>query len=211
MTDAAVSTLADWLSSRRAGASLAHVAALDVAIEAQDVTDAKTLQQFLVSSLGAGDLRSDAIVLALAYRCETDADLAELSAFAMATHDGREDQEELMVRGLQFNEITRQAWGIDLPDMAYPIAVGYTANLMDAPLNSALLAFLSAESERIVDDAKSRLDISDDAAEEVISEIRAVMSDTVAKADTAQIYDISPQKRQAAVEEFSKPKVVVLD
>jgi urease accessory protein len=85
------------------------------------------LQDWLAVWLEHGTGRNDAILLHLAHGADDPAPLAEL---ALALCPAAERRMETLAQGAAFAATVRAVWGLDLPDMALPVAVGRAAGLM---------------------------------------------------------------------------------
>lgn len=120
-------TLTQWLSPAYPVGSFAWSHGLEQAVAAGQVHDAASLQDWLSVVLSHGAGRSDAILLCVAHAGKLLAEAAEL---ADALCPSRERRMETQQQGAAFAAITRAVWGLDLPDMAYPMAVGRAAGLV---------------------------------------------------------------------------------
>jgi urease accessory protein len=78
---------------------------------------------------GAG--RSDAVLLASAWRANDPGPVAEL---AEALAPSAERRLETMAQGAAFARVTAAAWGIEVPAAAYPVAAGAAARRLGMPL-----------------------------------------------------------------------------
>lgn len=196
MSDMALSALATWLSPTSPYGLLPGNVAIGQALSNGEVNSAVHMQNWLSASLQRGDIAADAVLLSQAYTSETDHRLAELSALSYTAHSP-EGGAESMMRGSQFVGLTRDAWGIDLPDMALPIAVGYTARLMDVPQGPALKAFIEAEVDGALL-AVSKTGKLDDAAMSAVKlALAGAIEQTATAALGASLGDIQTGARSA--------------
>lgn len=153
---AALFRLMTWFSPSFPVGAFSYSSGIEWAVEAGDVTDAKTLQDWLSCMLSDGAGFCDAVFLAHAYRNSLEgaqpalSDVAELAA---AFVPSRERHLETMSQGRAFIEIARQTWpcaaldrllGLGLTDIAYPVAIGVVSAGHAAPLESTMHAFLHA-------------------------------------------------------------------
>jgi urease accessory protein len=150
MTDpAALQKLLTWLSPAFPVGAFAWSAGLETAIMANAVTDSASLRNWLDGNLAHGALRTDAILLAAAWRAEADMPaLAELAALCLALTPAAERHAETRLTGDAF-AIAARAWPSDvfarLPDPCpYPVAVGAIAGAQGVPLADTLIGFLTA-------------------------------------------------------------------
>ncbi len=88
-----------------------------------------------------GSARSDVVLLAAAYRSE---DVTEVQETALAFQPSAERLEEVVQLGAAFCRTVRDVWSLDLPDLAYPVAVGRAAALRDLPLEDTAALYAHA-------------------------------------------------------------------
>ena len=141
---AALQKLLTWLSPAFPVGAFAWSAGLESAIADRTLTDSIALQNWLEGVLAHGGLKTDAILLAHAWRGEPD--LQDLADLAIALTPARERFAETTITGDNF-AIAAKAWPADLTlpqPCPYPIAVGATARAHDIALMDALLAYLTA-------------------------------------------------------------------
>lgn len=189
MSNAAVSALESWLNPNAANGLSKARDAVGAALANGHLGTAQDVGAWLTSQLHKGHLATDAVLMANAYKSETDHSLAELSALSFAAHSP-ETGDEAMLRGSQFVGLTRDAWGIDLPDMSLPIAVGYTAHLMDAPLGQALEVFIGAEVDGALSIAAEAAGLEANEISTLKSELEPSIHGTAARASQSGIEDI---------------------
>lgn len=137
-------TLQQWLSPSFPVGAFAYSHGLEVAIARGWITSAKDLQGWLMPLLEDGSGRSDAVMLAQAYQAEDAAALDWIDATARAFAPAAERLMEADLQGAAFARTVREVWGLDLPDMVLPVAVGRAARLMDLPLQDACAMYLHA-------------------------------------------------------------------
>lgn len=141
--------LLTWLSPAFPVGAFAWSAGMESAIANRTVHDRETTQQWVGGVLTHGGLRTDAILLAQAYRAANDpADLQELADLCLALTPARERHEETTITGASFAAATR-AWPTPLPAQLpqpcpYPIAVGAIAASHTIALDATLLSYLTA-------------------------------------------------------------------
>ncbi len=139
--------LSSWFSPAYPVGAYSYSHGLEWAVETGAVTDRATLQDWVGALLEFGAGRSDAILLAHAFRAEDPAPIAELAEALTAS---AERHHETMAQGAAFARVTAPVWSIDLPAMPYPVAVGRAARLLDLPLDLALPLFVQAFASNIV-------------------------------------------------------------
>jgi urease accessory protein len=146
-TTTAVQILAAWFSPAYPIGAYSYSHGLEWAVEAGTVTDAPSLEAWVADLLAHGAGRSDALLLA---RTMEAADPAPLAALAEALAPSSERQLETMAQGTAFTRTTNAAWGLDLPPMAYPVAVGAAARGLGLPPRLTVTLFVQAFAAAIV-------------------------------------------------------------
>lgn len=141
--------LLTWLSPAFPVGTFAWSAGLETAIATRLVHDRDTTQRWIIGNLEYGAMRTDAILLARAYRAAGDqAALAELSDLALALTPARERHDETTITGASFASAAK-AWPTpvlaNLPrPCPYSIAVGAIAAGHHIDLGATLIAWLTA-------------------------------------------------------------------
>jgi urease accessory protein len=141
--------LLTWLSPAFPVGAFAWSAGLEAAIVARTVHDRTTTQQWVEGNLTHGSMRTDAILLAHAYRAATEpAQLQELADLCLALSPARERHDETTITGAAFTAAAR-AWPTpvlaNLPQPCpYPIAIGAIAAGHGIALDATLLGYLTA-------------------------------------------------------------------
>src|SRR5215831_11700072 len=151
---AALYRLMTWLSPSFPVGGFSYSSGIEWAVEAGDINDAATLNNWLTAMLAEGSGFCDAVFLAAAHRAMAAIDLralrdiAELAAAFVPT---RERQLETSSQGRAFVEIARGAWNCDSLEQAiaevggtivYPVAVGILSAVHEIGLSPTLHAFL---------------------------------------------------------------------
>ncbi|MEP7241375.1 MAG: urease accessory protein UreF [Devosia sp.] len=145
----ALQRLLTWLSPAFPVGSYAWSQGLETAIADGRVTNVADLSAWIGDALAHGGLRTDAIILAEAYRASADsARLADLATLSLALAASSERRAEAMLTGEAF-VIAAKTWPADvfarLPDPCpYPVAVGAIAAGQAIGLSDALIAWLTA-------------------------------------------------------------------
>lgn len=149
MTDPAkLQKLVTWLSPAFPVGSFAWSAGLETAIAQGIVRDSAALQNWILSALRHGGIKSDAILLAEAHRRAHDGDLGELADLGLALTAARERWLETTITADSYRRAIAH-WPtpvVDrLPDPCpYPLVVGAVAAGHDIDIGDTLLAFLTA-------------------------------------------------------------------
>ena len=123
-------TLAQWLSPAFPVGAFAYSHGVETAVREGRVADADGLAAWLRDVMAHGSGRSDVVLLSLAYR----EDAAEVDKVARAFQPSAERLREAEQLGAAFARTVRDVWGLDVPDLLYPVAVGRAAALKALPL-----------------------------------------------------------------------------
>ena len=124
-------TLNQWLSPAFPVGAFAFSHGVETAVTSGLINSAESLEAWLIDLLELGSLRSDAVLLSLAYSAD---DLPAVQETAVAFQASSERLEEAQQIGASFCRTVRDVWGFDLPDLSYPVAVGRAAALKGLPL-----------------------------------------------------------------------------
>lgn len=156
LNQAALLRLMTWLSPAYPVGAFSYSSGIEWAVEAGDVADAASLQDWLALMLTEGAGRNDAIFFSATHRAVArgnDAALVEIAALAAALTASRERHLETTTLGQAFVEVTQAAWPCDAltrlkalwsGPIAYPVAVGTACAGHGISLAPALHAFLTA-------------------------------------------------------------------
>lgn len=136
--DSSLLTLMAWLSPAYPVGTFAYSHGLERAIHDGQVRDAAGLADWIADLLEHGAGRTDALLLAAAWRGEAVADLAAALA------PSAERLLETEAQGTAFAATTAAAWGGLETPVPYPVAVGRAAGERGLPLEVTLAAFLQA-------------------------------------------------------------------
>jgi urease accessory protein len=148
MTDArAAQVLAAWLSPGYPVGSYSYSHGLEWAVETGAVAGAPALEAWVADLLAFGAGRTDAILLRHAHAAADPAPIAEL---AVALAPSAERLLETAAQGAAFARVTAAAWGLDLPALPYPVAVGRAAALMRLPVGLTATLFLQAFAAAVI-------------------------------------------------------------
>jgi urease accessory protein len=142
-----------WLSPSFPVGAFAYSHGLEWAVEAGDVSDEATLVAWLRDLIEHGSVRTDAVLLAEAFRATQALDraaLADVNALALALSPSSERRLETAQQGRSFIEAIAAAWpasGLAEPrsalgdEIAYPIAVGLACAAHEIPIARACESF----------------------------------------------------------------------
>jgi urease accessory protein len=157
----ALSRLLIWLSPAYPVGGFSYSHGLEWTVEAGKVRDAATLGGWVEDILRHGAGRSDAILLAEAWRAVAENDarrLAEAVELVAALAPSAERRLETLAQGAAFLAATRTVWpspALDrlaeqVAEVAYPVAVGACAAAHALPLAPTARAFMQAFAANLV-------------------------------------------------------------
>ena len=187
MRDADLLTLTQWLSPAYPVGAFAWSHGLERAIARGDVGSRQDLAVWLSSLLEQGAGRTDAILLCAAYRAK---EVAEVAALAAALAPSRERRMETMQQGAAFATTTRAVWDMDLPDMAFPVAVGRAAALRALPLAPVLHVWLQAFVSNLVQAAQRLMPVGQTEGQRILAGLAPAILAVAEAAEGATLDDI---------------------
>lgn len=157
--------LMTWMSPSFPVGAFTYSHGLEWAVEREEVTDAQSLRLWLLDVLQHGSGRSDAVLLAEAWRRVSDAKageggLSDLVDLALALNPSEERLLESESQGKAFVKAAAAGWPAlancgpilakDITRAPYPIAVGAVAGLSGIALADTLAAFLHGVAANLV-------------------------------------------------------------
>lgn len=187
MRDDALLTLTQWLSPAYPVGAFAWSHGLERAVGRGDVASAADLRDWLTNVLENGAGRSDAILLCAAHGADDVAAIAELAA---ALAPSQERRMETLQQGAAFAATTRAVWHIDLPDMAYPVAVGRAAGLVGLPVLPTVQLWLQAFASNLVQAAQRLMPLGQTEGQRILAALAPVCIQIGTEASTASLDDI---------------------
>ena len=191
----ALQRLLTWLSPAFPVGTFAWSQGLETAIVDGRVTSASMLKDWIGGSLAHGALKTDAILLAHAYRGEADAGvLAELAELGLALAAASERHFETSLTGETFG-IAARAWPSDvfarLPQPSpYPVAVGAIAGAQEIGLGETLIGYLTASVHSQVSVAVRLVPLGQTAGLQVMAGLEAAVATLADTAASASLDDI---------------------
>lgn len=182
-------TLAQWLSPSYPLGAFSYSHGLENAIEAGQVRDAASLENWLTGILDYGAGRTDAILLAAAYHADGDelSDIAELGA---ALCPSRERLKEAMQQGTAFQRVTNEVWGFDLPQAPLPVLVGRAAALKSIDLETCIQYYLHGFISNLVSAATRLMPLGQTDAQRCLANLADLCRDVAADAIMSTLDDI---------------------
>lgn len=190
-TDARLLTLAQWLSPAYPIGAFAYSHGLERAVRAGWIADADGLRAWLRDILEHGSGRADAIWLHLAHGCADTGALLALDAEARAFAPARERLREGARQGAAFARTTAEVWGLELPALLLPLALGRAARLtgMDAAPVAAL--YLHSFAGNLTAAAQRLMPLGQTAAQKVLADLTPLCADLAEATAGAGLDDIA--------------------
>ena len=192
-----------WLSPAFPVGAFTYSHGLEWAVEDGTVTTAAALTAWLSEILRHGAGRSDAILLAHAFRAATEGrarDLREIAELAYALQPSKERRLESGAQGRAFVTAITDTWGaptlVDLaerlaPDpVAYPVAVGIAAADHRLPLADTVEAYLTAFAANLVSAAVRAVPLGQTEGQRTIRDLTPVVSAVADEALNASLDDV---------------------
>jgi len=199
---AALYRLMTWLSPAFPVGAFSYSSGIEWAVEAGDIVDAATLQDWLSSMLTDGSGFCDGVFLAHVYRAASDGDdamLREIAELAAAFVPSKERQLETTSQGRAFIEIARSAWGHNDLDrliavcdgpIVYPVAVGLVSAVHRIPLAATMHGFFHAVTSNWISAGARLVPLGQTDSQRVLAALEPVVVATGARALTASLDDL---------------------
>jgi urease accessory protein len=182
-------TLSQWLSPAFPTGSFAWSHGLEQAVRDRAVADAAGLADWLSVQLAHGSGRNDAILCHAAARA-APADIADLTALALALCPFAERRAETLGQGRAFAAAVRTGWGHDLPDAPLPIVLGRAAALEGLPARPLVQVWLQATVTALVQAAQRLMPLGQTAAQQVIRGLSPLCLQTAEAAESQTLDDL---------------------
>lgn len=190
-TEQALLVLAQWFSPAYPVGAFAYSHGLEWAIEAGDVRVAETCRDWVMDVLCHGAGWNDALFLAAAFRAESVDEAKELDSSCRAFAASAERLRETQLQGEAFCSVTSSVWGIELPALSYPVAVGRAAALTGLPLDLATQMYLQAFASNLVAVAIRLVPLGQTQGQALIRELTPACSDIACRAMKAGLDNLN--------------------
>lgn len=199
---AALYRVMTWLSPSFPVGAFSYSSGIEWAVEAGDVVDPASLQEWLGAMLASGAGYCDSIFLAHAHRFTAANNLEGLKGIielSAAFVTSRERQLETSSQGKAFIAIARAAWtsegldrllGIVGDAIVYPVAVGIVSAAHGLPLEMTVHAFLHAQVANWISAAARLVPLGQTDSQHVLAALEAQVVETGERALAASLDDI---------------------
>lgn len=200
---AALFRLMTWLSPSFPVGSFSYSSGIEWAVEAGDINDMTTLQDWLAAMLLEGAGFCDGTLLCHAYRAAAATDgrsLNDVAELAAAFVPSRERHLETTAQGRAFVEIARSAWNCETLDLiashvtgpvTYPVAVGVLAAGHRIPLALTLHAFLHATTSNWISAGVRLVPLGQTDSQRALAALEPVIAATAEKSLDAALDDLA--------------------
>jgi urease accessory protein len=187
MRDTDLLTLTQWLSPAYPVGAFAWSHGLERAVARGDVTTATDLVDWLGCVITQGAGRSDASLLCAAHGA---ADVDPIADLAAALAPSKERRMETLQQGHAFAATTRAVWHLDLPDLAYPVAVGRAAGLIGLPVVPTAQVWLQAFASNLVQAAQRLMPLGQTEGQRILAALSSHCIQIGEEASVATLDDI---------------------
>jgi urease accessory protein len=187
---AALLKLSQWFSPAYPVGAYAYSHGLEWVISAGEISNAAQLADWLKDVLHNGSGRNDTILLAHAFGAKSDKELAELAELAAALAPSLERRLETQAQGQAFARTTNLVWPGDLPDMAFPVAVGAAARRHDLPLELTIALYLQAFVSSLVSVAVRFMPLGQTEGQIIVAELSSTIETAGEQALGASLDDL---------------------
>lgn len=185
--------LAAWLSPAFPVSAYAYSHGIEAAVSEGRVRDAASAEAWVGDVLAHGAARTDAILLAEAWRAATSGDaeaMAEVAELALALAPSKERLLETEGQGAAFAAVSAAAWGGADEPVPYPVAVGRAAAEHGAPLSEALALFLQAFASNLISAAIRLVPLGQTDGQRALAALTPLCLTLAAEAEAATLDDI---------------------
>ncbi len=190
-----------WLSPAFPVGAFAYSHGLEAAVEAGDIANAATLQAWLEDLVRFGSLRSDALLVACAWRAAVAGDMAsvlEINDLTLALAPSKERHLETTGQGNAFVTAVQASWPSDLmgelaqgaEPVAYPVAVAVAAAAHGVRLPALLDAFLVAFAGNLVSAAVRLGPVGQTDGQRIIARLVPALRETAQMAASGTLDDL---------------------
>ncbi|WP_371422294.1 urease accessory protein UreF [Tardiphaga sp.] len=199
---AALYRLMTWLSPAFPVGAFSYSSGIEWAVEAGDITDAATLQDWLSAMLSDGAGFCDGVFLAHVHRAASDGDdkaLRDVAELASAFVSSKERQLETTTQGRAFIDIARNAWShggmerliavCDSP-IVYPVAVGLVSAAHGVPLSATMHGFFHAVISNWISAGARLVPLGQTDSQRVLAALEPVVVSTGHRAMAASLDDL---------------------
>ena len=180
--DARLLTLTQWLSPSYPVGAFSYSHGLEAAVAQGWVSDAGGLADWLTDVLEQGSGRVDAIWIWKAFH----GDAGKVDTLARAFQPSFERLRESERQGAAFARVTREVWGLDLPDMLLPVALGRAARMTEMDAGEVAALYLHGFAGNLVQVAQRLMPLGQTAGQAVLASLTPVCQCVAGAAEGAE-------------------------
>ncbi|WP_298838633.1 urease accessory protein UreF [uncultured Roseobacter sp.] len=183
-----VLTLMQWMSPGFPVGAFAYSHGLETVIASDNLRDAETLRSWVTDIIRYGAGRSDATLLAEAWRSTDNAEKTEAVALALAS--GAERLTETRDQGAAFARTVDDIWQTAVGPCTYPVAVGLAAARRKLPLDLTAEAYLHAFAANLISAAVRLVPLGQTEGQKVLADLGPLITEVAgdACAEGAPLY-----------------------
>ena len=202
LNGSALYRLMAWLSPAYPIGAFSYSSGIEWAVEAGDITDAASFQDWLAVMIADGSGFCDAVFFAHAYRAVRQTDEAALRAvaeLAAAFAASKERHLETTAQGRAFLDATRAAWPTPALDcllaisdggVALPVAVGVASAGHAIALAPALRAYLHAFAANLVSAGVRLVPLGQTDGQRILAALEPMVATTAERARATALDDV---------------------
>ncbi len=167
--------------------AFAYSHGLETCVQAGQVQDGAALQDWLSTVLEHGAGWCDAVLLAQAARTADPAPLAELALALSPSHERRRETE---AQGAALAATVSEVWGLTIPPLPYPVAMGHIVELLSLPLLPALALYLQSYVSNLSAAGIRLIPLGQTDGQRIVHALAPLCQSLAARAMTAELDDI---------------------
>lgn len=190
LDSAALLTLTQWLSPSFPIGAFSYSHGLEYAVHSGSVADSAGFEAWIMQMLRHGAGRNDAILVCAAYHAAGSAELADVDALARALCPSSERLLETVEQGAAFAATTSDVWGLNLPPLSLPAAVGAAAAARRIPLDPTLRLYLHAMAGNLTSAAIRLIPLGQTEGQRVLAGLSDLVDTLAEEAQAATLDDL---------------------
>lgn len=181
--------LAQWMSPAYPLGSFAYSHGMETEISAARLHDAETVEDWIAAVLRHGAGHSDAVLLRAAHAGPVEY-LGTIDAIARAYAGSAERLEETVQQGTAFASTTSAVWGIEVPPLTHPVAVGCAAGQLGLPVGLTATMYLQAFAANLVSCAVRAVPLGQTVGQRMAAALTKVAAAVAARTEGVPIDDL---------------------
>ncbi|WP_245231163.1 urease accessory protein UreF [Parasedimentitalea huanghaiensis] len=190
-TDPGLTRLQQWLSPSYPIGAFAYSHGLETAIGTCAIISSDDLRMWLTDLLKNGAGYSDPILLVAAYRSENAEALQDIEQQARAFAPSKERLAETALQGAAFCQTTSAISDHDIPDLTYPVGLGYAARRHGLPLDLTVHMYLHSFVSNLVAAAQRLMRVGQVEGQRILTDLAPLIAQITQDALTSDLTDLS--------------------